>query len=132
MNSSDNPEKPRLCFALRRDKATVYGNRPAFKKLIERLQFIIAANPAEHFEIHAFYAIDEGRSSKEPSEWNSWVLAEEELHERIAWPDPGEFEGKKVFCGGFDFNIMAVTEADLDELSSYRSDGILPTEREDD
>ena len=126
-NKYGNPERPRLCFALRQRGATVYGNRPALRMLIERLQFIVTADPAEHFESHVFFDLDPDHAFAEnPDTWNTWVLAEKELHRHIAWPGPGEVVGEQVFSIGFDFNIMAVTEADLDELSACRTDGILP------
>ncbi len=109
-------EGARLCLSLTRSGLKAYGNRESLTELARWLDWIAQHDPAEHFECHVRWHLEDEESKfegKRPS--NVWVVTEGDL--------AGVFEqevqiDETTRQAGFELTFMAVTENDLDEMAA--------------
>jgi hypothetical protein len=108
----------RLCLSLTAEGLTAYGNRAALTSLRDQLTWMIASDPAEHFECHVLMTLETDASRFDGATSNVWTLVSEDLAEKVVILSEEH--------PGFELTLMHAEEADLDKLASYRPSGIKP------
>jgi hypothetical protein len=108
----------RLCLSLTAEGLTAYGNQAALTSLRDQLTWMIASDPAEHFECHVLMTLESEESRFDGAPPNVWTLVSDDLAAKVAAPSEDH--------PGFELTLMHAEEADLDELASQRASGIKP------
>jgi hypothetical protein len=125
----ERPEKlagARLCIAVRKDGATLYGNPAALRSLAQHLLWIANAKPSEHYECHTIWELesDECRfDGKRPL--NAWTLLEPALAAVLSKRRTVTVDGEPGYDEEFEVTFMAVEEHDLDRLAEHQESGVL-------
>jgi hypothetical protein len=126
----EQPEKlpgTRLCIAVRKEGATLYGNPAALRSLAQHLLWIADADPAEHYECHATWELESDACRFDGERpLNAWTLAEPALADILAKLREAVVDGEPALEGGFEVTFMAVEGSDLDELARHQESGVLP------
>jgi hypothetical protein len=103
----------------------LYGNPAALRSLAQQLLWIADADPAEHYECHTIWELDDSRfEDRRPLD--VWSLAEPALVDVISKEGPTIVCGKEALNPGFEVTFMAVEESDLDKLAKHQESGVLP------
>ena len=121
MNNPPPARKPgrKLCLAVTKQGVTAYGNRDAFESLGEWFKWMASSDPAEHFECHTIWHLqDEASAFLKQSTKNVFALFTAKTR--------AVFEKESEDGFGFELTFMMASEAELDELAGCQKTGLLP------
>jgi hypothetical protein len=124
MTTTINPSPSRkpgtkLCMAVTKQGVTAYGNRDAFESLSEWFKWLAASDPAEHYECHLIWHLqDDASAFRKQSIKNVFALF-------TAKTKP-VFEKESEDGFGFEMTFMMAPEAELDELAVCQETELLP------
>jgi hypothetical protein len=109
----------KLCLAVTKQGVTAYGNRDAFESLSEWFKWMASSDPAEHFECHIIWHLqDDASSFQKESTKNVYAL--------FTAKTKAVFEKDSEDGFGFELTFMMAPEAELDELAGCQKTGLLP------
>jgi hypothetical protein len=109
----------KLCLAVTKQGVTAYGNRDAFESLGEWFKWLASSDPAERFECHTIWHLqDEANSLREQTTRNVYAL--------FSARTKPVFEKESEDGFGFELTFMMAPDAELDELAGRQKTGLLP------
>ena len=108
----------RACMVVKYDQLSVYLNKSALSRFIQRLKTIESSNPEDFAELHFAPTIDDGYASAllqaKPS--NVLTVVDESIRDFLVKAGPTELNGEIVFAMPFDLHFMLVSEPTLDDI----------------